>query len=148
MGVTTVNHSKDFVNPSNPKCYTNGIESKWREVKRQLPSSGRYRLNEYLPIHCWLCDCKRLCEDRFWSLMKILSEKQEDVIAGRWKLADEVSVANGDLDTIVEEEEEEAEGEVEVEDKFFGFFCGRDFKTKQGCNAHQRNCDEAHLLKI
>ena len=140
MGRTTVNHSKNFVNPSNPKCYTNGIESKWREVKRQLPSSGRYRLNEYLPIHCWLSDCKRSGEDRFWSLMKILSERQSDVIAGRWNVFDETSVANEDLETIAEEEE----GEDEIEDKFFCFFCGRDFKTKQGCNTHQRNCDEAH----
>ena len=31
----------------------------------------------------------------------------------------------------------------ETIEKFFCFFCGRDFKTKQGCSIHQRNCDEA-----
>ena len=30
------------------------------------------------------------------------------------------------------------------DETFFCFFCGRDFKTKQGCSIHQRNCDEAH----
>ena len=30
------------------------------------------------------------------------------------------------------------------DEKFFYFFCGRDFKTKQGCSVHQKNCDEAH----
>ena len=38
---TTVNHSKQFVNENNPRVHTQGIESKWRQVKRQLPSSGR-----------------------------------------------------------------------------------------------------------
>ena len=38
---TTVNHSKNFINPDNKQVHTQGIESKWRQVKRQLPSSGR-----------------------------------------------------------------------------------------------------------
>ena len=38
---TTINHSKNFVNPDNKRVHTQGIESKWRQVKRQLPSSGR-----------------------------------------------------------------------------------------------------------
>ena len=38
---TTVNHSKNFINPENKQVHTQGIESKWRQVKRQLPSSGR-----------------------------------------------------------------------------------------------------------
>ena len=69
-----------------------------------------------------------------------LSERQRDVIAGRWNILDGTSGGNEELETIAEE----GEGEDEVEDKFFCFFCGRDFKTKQGCNTHQRNCDEAH----
>ena len=32
------------------------------------------------------------------------------------------------------------------DEKFFYF--GRDFKTKQGCSVHQKNCDEAHLFEI
>lgn len=38
---TTVNHSKQFINENNKRVHTQGIESKWRQVKRQLPSSGR-----------------------------------------------------------------------------------------------------------
>ena len=34
------------------------------------------------------------------------------------------------------------------DEKFFCFFCDRDFKTKQGCIIHQRNCDEAHWFEI
>ena len=139
MGRTTVNHSKIFVNPDNKKCYTNGIEGKWREVKRQLPSSGRYRLKEYLPIHCWISDCNRFGEDRFWSLMKILREKQEDIVSGRWKEAENSDEENEMLDKILEEEEEE-----NGQEDFLCFFCGRSFKTKQGCKTHQRNCAESH----
>ena len=41
---TTVNHSKEFRKATNPNVHTNGIEAKWRHVKRQLPSSGRYEI--------------------------------------------------------------------------------------------------------
>ena len=136
MGRTTVNHSKNFVNPENKNCYTNGIEAKWREVKRELPSSGRYRLKEYLPIHCWLLDCKRRNEDRFWSLMSILGKRQKDIVSGRWNIKEKSREES--LGTIMEEEEEEEESNV------FCIFCGRAFKTKQGCATHQRNCEEAH----
>ena len=44
------------------------------------------------------------------------------------------------LETIIEDD---LEGNAN-DKKFFCFFCGRDFKTKQGCTIHQRNCDEAY----
>ena len=80
---------------------------KWREVKRGLPSSGRYRLNEYLPIHRWINDYKRLCENRFWSLMKISRERQSYVIAGKWPEEHKPTTESPNLETIVEDDLED-----------------------------------------
>ena len=44
------------------------------------------------------------------------------------------------LETFIEDDLED-NGNDET---FFCFFCGRDFKTKQGCSIQKRNCDEAH----
>ena len=71
--------------------------------------------------------------------MKILREKQEDIVSGRWKVAEDSVEENEILDTIMEEEEEE-----NGQEDFMCFFCGRSFKTKQGCTTHQRNCAESH----
>ena len=38
----------------------------------------------YFPIHRWINNCKRLCEFRVWSLLKVLSDRQSDLIAGKW----------------------------------------------------------------
>ena len=43
------------------------------------------------------------------------------------------------LETIIEYDLEDSVND----EKFFCFFCGHDFKTKQGCSIHQRNCDKA-----
>ena len=106
MGVTTVNHSKNFVNPSNPKCYTNGIESKWREVKRQLPSSGRYQLNEHLPIHCWLLYCKLNKKEPFWDLVGIVSKRQKDIMEGKWAEKSGIPTAATSIGNTVEQNAE------------------------------------------
>ena len=45
--------------------------------------SSRYKLNEYLPIHCWLQECARLKVERFWDLVRIINERQESVVAGK-----------------------------------------------------------------
>ena len=52
-------------------------------------------------------DCKRPCENRFWSLMKILSERQSDVIAGKWPEEHKPTTESPNLETIVEDDLED-----------------------------------------
>ena len=51
--------------------------------------------------------CKRPCENRFWSLMKILSERQSDVIAGKWPEEHKPTTESPNLETIVEDDLED-----------------------------------------
>ena len=52
-------------------------------------------------------DCKRLCENRLWSLKKILSKKQSDVIAGKWPEEHKPTTESPNLETIVEDDLED-----------------------------------------
>ena len=50
-----INHSLHFVDPNNPKLYTNTIESQWRVLKRNtLPKNGtNHRLySSYFSVYC------------------------------------------------------------------------------------------------
>ena len=60
-------------------------------------------------------DCKRPCENRFWSLMKILSERQSDVIAGKWPEEHKPTTESPNLETIVEDDlEDDTNDEVHL----------------------------------
>ena len=58
--------------------------------------SSRYKLNEYLPIHCWLQECSRLKVERFWDLVRIINERQESVVAGKWESRRGIEVEEGE----------------------------------------------------
>ena len=51
-----VDHSKYYVDPNDRSLHTNGIEGLWRTVKRWLPQSGRYNLEQYLNLFLWFHD--------------------------------------------------------------------------------------------
>ena len=72
-----VNHSEHFVSPTNPACHTNTIEGTWRCLKRWLPSSGRYSLEDYLPLYLWFNNNKKNGQNSFWQLLQILSKNME-----------------------------------------------------------------------
>ena len=150
---TTVNHSKSFLNPDDPNTHTQGIESNWRKVKRGLPSSGRYKLNQYLPVHCWLDDCDRLGKNRFWELLRIVSERQKSIMAGKWErrrglvVEDTLPPVVGNTEEQAREERmnrirKEAEEVVDPPKLFRCFFCGQQFAKKWGADVHQRTCEE------
>ena len=61
------------------------------------------------------------------------------MLAGKWPEEHKPTTESPNPETIVEDDLEDDTND----EKFFCFFCGRDFKTKQGCSIHQRNCDEA-----
>ena len=68
-------------------------------------------------------------------------ENRENAYAMQMIDVGQKSTANSpNLETIIEDDLEDNGND----EKFFSIFCGRDFKTKQGCSVHQRNCDEAH----
>ena len=70
----------------------------------------------------------------------------------RWQLKNGSSVYTEEeaLDVLMEEGEEitggrDMEQEKIEQDSFVScFFCGRQFRSKQGCDVHMRNCDEKH----
>lgn len=48
-----LNHSENFVKPGtfgSDGVHTKNIEGRWHCIKRWLPISGRYKVEEYLPI--------------------------------------------------------------------------------------------------
>ena len=48
-----VDHSVEYVSSTDPDVHTNQIEGLWGVVKRRLPSSGPYNLEEYLQLFQW-----------------------------------------------------------------------------------------------
>ena len=72
-----VNHSENFENPNDPACHTNTIEGTWRCIKRWLPSSERYSLEDYLPMYLWFNHHKKVGKSSFWSLINILSKNMK-----------------------------------------------------------------------
>ena len=150
---TTVNHSQNFVKPGNSRVYTQGIESKWREVKRQLPSSGRYKLNEHLPIHCWLLYCKLKGKDKFWDLVEIISKRQKTIMEGKWDEKHSIPTAATSIGNTEEQSSEsrkrrlvteQLEATSEPAKLFRCGFCGNQFNKKWGLEVHMRTCDEKH----
>ena len=69
-----VNRSEEFVKTSNSSVHTQSIEGCWFQVKRWLPSSGRYNLSFYLPVFLWNVDCVRRGVSPFWELLRIVSK--------------------------------------------------------------------------
>ena len=71
----------------------------------------------------------------------------------RWQLKNGSSAYTEEeaLECIMEEGEEVTGGKEDIEqvtgeqNSFVScFFCGRQFRSKQGCDVHMRNCDEKH----
>ena len=57
-----MNHNKNFVKPGttgSTGVHTENIEGRWHCVKRWLPTSGRYKVDEYLPVYLWTVKLKK-----------------------------------------------------------------------------------------
>ena len=55
----------------------------------------------------WQIQIQWLCENRFWCPMKILSERQSDVITGKWPEEHKPTTKSPNLETIVEDDLED-----------------------------------------
>ena len=94
-----MDHSKEYVNSEG--VHTNQIEGLWGVVKRWLPSSGHYNLQEYLQLFQWFQMQKEQEEDPFWRLMDLISE-------------------NNSLDLVTEAEQNQKKTDMEGE-AYVGF---------------------------
>jgi len=72
-----VNHSEHFRKPEDHSVHTNTIEGKWFVVKRQLPRSGAYDLERYLPVYLWKDKMKRMGLDPFKELLRLVANRQQ-----------------------------------------------------------------------
>ena len=113
----------------------------------------RYKLNEHLPIHCWLEECKRQKIDRFWDLVRIVKERQKDVAQGKWEqrrgLQVEAPAIIGTEEQTVQEREERIrremlETEIQPKKIFRCLFCGGKFTSMKGKEQHVETCSEKH----
>ena len=65
-------------------------------MKRFLPSSGRYKVEEYLPIYLWTIKQKKLGKSLFWELLSIVAEG----IKIRDTVSTEVVVPDADVNVV------------------------------------------------
>ena len=116
-----VNHSEEFVKTSNPSVHTQSIEGCWFQVKRWLPSSGRYNLSFYLPVYLWSMDCARRGVSPFWELLNVLSKCDGSELFGLKtdSSSETVKVPSAIIPCL---------------------FCGKDCKGERGLNLHLKTC--------
>ena len=114
----------------------------------------RYKLNEYLPIHCWLQECTRLGVNRFWDLLRIVGERQTNVMAGKWEKRRGLEVEENNLIENTKEQSKDAreeriqkemleQGEV-VQKLFRCFYCGQQYASNKEWEKHEMSCDEMY----
>ena len=72
-----VNHSVEYVRSDNSNIRTNQIEGLWGTVKRGLPSSGPYNLEDYLSFFQWFCNLKFEGMKPFLELMDLLAKDND-----------------------------------------------------------------------
>ena len=119
-----VNHSEEFIRATNPSVHTQSIEGTWFQVKRWLPSSGRYNLSYYLPVYLWTTECTRMGVDLFWELLDIVSkcEGPELFDLKTESIANTVEPRNVPSAIIP------------------CLFCGLECKGERGLNLHLKSC--------
>ena len=117
--------------------------------------SSRYKLNEYLPIHCWLQECARMKVERFRDMVRIIHKRQETVIAGKWESRRGIQVEEGEkeIGNTVEQNREGREDriskeivdtEIQPQKMFRSFYCAVQFSSQKDQKIHQETCQEKH----
>ena len=108
---------------------------------RWLPSSGRYRLQQYLPVFMWRMWLREKGLDPFWHLIQLLSTADSMVLF-------DTSEQHGHYQDLTEDvagemvESENKSGDEEQElCSIPCISCGEIFLTKDSAVTHMINCD-------
>ena len=117
-------------------------------IKRWLPQSGRYRLEDYLPMFLWFNHHKTRGHNLFWSVLELLSRNMsgptlDSTISDEYvqSLGENVEVESDDLS----ENEENVPPVVQKKMKesrpiINCFFCGEKFKGEGAVKRHLHYC--------
>ena len=151
-----VDHSKHFVKPENPTIHTNGIEGFWGMIKRLLPKSGAYNLENNLKLFLWFEDQKLNKKDPFWILVNLVAKYNSVEILENANLVEDDTEGHdpdeegGDEveEEEEEEEEEESDSDAEIEDEqdtllYSCPFCMSIFEEKVEMEEHVDSCMSA-----
>ena len=142
-----VDHSKEYV--SKEGVHTNRMEGLWGVVKRWLPSSGSYNLQEYLQLFQWFQVQKQHEEDPFWRLMDLIAENNNKENVKEAVKNQKKPDTNGEADNaFIEDKEKEDEEEEEwmmSEDEQYWYdcvLCKMVFESKSARNNHMMTCNK------
>jgi transposase-like protein len=142
-----VDHSKEYVSSEDPDVHTNRIEGVWGTVKRWLPSSGPYNLEEYLQMFQWFEMQKLAGVNPFWRLMELVAKDNsvdslKEASKNQKKSDSEGEPINELLEATQREELEESEDESDDEEMFWFDcpFCKMIFDCEKSRKKHMQKC--------
>ena len=107
-----VNHTLHYCDPDDPTINTNLIEGLWYQIKRWLPQSGCYNLEEYLELYQWFQQQKHEGRHPFWRLLELIAESNEYDLVNEAQKEEEPNVWADNA----EDEEEDDDREELAED--------------------------------
>ena len=122
-----VDHSKNYVDPSDRSLHTNQIEGLWNKFKKWLPQAENYNLEEYLYLFMWMEEQKQLGNDPFWALVVLVAADNSLVTLkesmSRQEKLEAEECGDGDSDESDDEEDEDEYEDTDEEDlELFHFF--------------------------
>ena len=126
-----IDYSKNYVKPGTHDVHTESIEGRWFCIKRWLPSSGKYKVEEYLPVYLWTIHHKKQSNNLFWELLSLLPsglKKTEN------NLVDEVLVQDIEVDEIVPKVSKVPR------EKLPCLYCGGEYGGNGGLKRHLNYC--------
>jgi transposase-like protein len=149
-----IDHSKYYVHPDDPTLHTNQIEGLWRCIKRWLPSSGRYNLEQHLMVYQWFNMHQHAGTDPFWALVDLVKKNNSaEVMKAAQKVEQDTEGRVYDEEKERAEQEEADENESDTEDSdsetddsesemviFPCPFCSRVFGSKDETLNHIEKC--------
>lgn len=143
-----IDHSKHYVDPTDPTLHTNSIEGLWGVWKRWLPSSGPYNLEMHMLTFIWFNNLKIQGRDPFWSLVDLIKKNnsievlkealdvKDDAEGGEFDDIEEANIAK--MDDLYETESETSDEEA---DNYKCAFCHKMFMDKTELMKHVEMCD-------
>ena len=118
-----VNHSLYYCDPDDPSINTNMIEGLWAQIKRWLPQSGCYNLEEYLELYQWFQQQKHDGRHPFWRLLELIAESNEYESVNDAQFDEEPNVEADDGEEGEEDEDEEVEEYESDDEEHYWFDC-------------------------